>query len=169
MSELLNSGQVGVRKKTVEETVDTWSHFGLLEGLTDKEKIKIALLYEKTAEILLNVRNVYAYNSSFDVVIFPMVRKIAMGIKRYESNEQRAEGMFHLLTAEFITKRTSEIYPDAIELFEKHFSKTLGDVEAECTAWISDIIANEYINSFSKKDIISLGDNKFEVVVKIKD
>lgn len=166
MSHLLNSGMVGLGNKTEEETIKVWNQIGFLEGLEGKEKIKVALLYEKIAEILLNISNVYAYNSNLDVIIFPMARRIAASIKKIEHKEERAEGMLQLLTAEFIIKRASEIYPDALSFFEKHFSKTLTDIEAECTYWMSELIANEYVMSFKKKEIISLEDGKYDVVIK---
>lgn len=163
MSELLKSGKIGLCDKSTEETTKSWEALGFLEGLEGSEKIKIALLFEKTANILLNSNN---YHKSIDVVIFPIIRRAATAINRLVNNKERAEGMFQLITAELILKRANEIYFKSFNFYEELFSSTLSDIEAECVLWVSEMIAHEYIQSFVKKDIINLGDNKFDIITR---
>ena len=81
MSELLNSGQVGLttlrnlseQRKTI---IKNWEKSGLLEGLATAKKSHIAQLLENQASNMLNETTLDASAGRFDTVAFPMVRRI---------------------------------------------------------------------------------------------
>ena len=83
MSELLNSGQVGLTNlRTLseqrKEIVRNWEQSGLLEGLSEKgtKKASIAQVLENQASYMLNEVTLDASAGRFDTVAFPMVRRI---------------------------------------------------------------------------------------------
>ena len=81
MSELLNSGQVGLTNlRTMAEQrkqiTKNWDKSGLLEGLNPKAKPNIAQLLENQASYMLNEATLDASAGRFDTVAFPMVRRI---------------------------------------------------------------------------------------------
>lgn len=81
MSELLNSGQVGLttlrnlseQRKTI---IKNWEQSGLLEGLSTGKKQNIAQLLENQASHMLNEVTLDSSAGRFDTVAFPMVRRI---------------------------------------------------------------------------------------------
>jgi len=81
MSELLNSGQVGLttlrnlseQRKTI---IKNWEQSGLLEGLNTGKKQNIAQLLENQASHMLNEVTLDSSAGRFDTVAFPMVRRI---------------------------------------------------------------------------------------------
>lgn len=81
MSELLNSGQVGMttlrnlseQRKTI---IKNWENSGLLEGLNTGKKQNIAQLLENQASHMLNEVTLDSSAGRFDTVAFPMVRRI---------------------------------------------------------------------------------------------
>ena len=81
MSELLNSGQVGLttlrnlseQRKTI---IKNWENSGLLEGLNTGKKQNIAQLLENQASHMLNEVTLDSSAGRFDTVAFPMVRRI---------------------------------------------------------------------------------------------
>ena len=81
MSELLNSGQVGLttlrnlseQRKTI---IRNWENSGLLEGLNTGKKQNIAQLLENQASHMLNEVTLDSSAGRFDTVAFPMVRRI---------------------------------------------------------------------------------------------
>lgn len=81
MSELLNSGQVGLttlrnlseQRKTI---IKNWENSGLLEGLNTGKKQSIAQLLENQASHMLNEVTLDSSAGRFDTVAFPMVRRI---------------------------------------------------------------------------------------------
>lgn len=81
MSELLNSGQVGLttlrnlseQRKTI---IHNWEKSGLLEGLNTGKKQNIAQLLENQASHMLNEVTLDSSAGRFDTVAFPMVRRI---------------------------------------------------------------------------------------------
>ena len=81
MSELLNSGQVGMttlrnlseQRKTI---IKNWENSGLLEGLNVGKKQNIAQLLENQASHMLNEVTLDSSAGRFDTVAFPMVRRI---------------------------------------------------------------------------------------------
>lgn len=165
MSNLLNSGQVGIGEKTEEQVLETWSNISLLDGIDEEIKLKTAMLYEKAANILINMSNHYTYDSRISTLIFPIIRRVVSEIYK-KVNEDRRMGMVYLLDAEYILKRTSAMFDDAISFYEKHLTSSNMDIEAECTAWLCQLIAFEYIAKFKEKNIIDLGDGKYEAVFK---
>lgn len=81
MSELLNSGQVGltVLKNLSEqrkEIIKNWEQSGLLEHLNGQKKSNIAQLLENQASHMLNEVTLDSHAGRFDTVAFPMVRRI---------------------------------------------------------------------------------------------
>lgn len=168
MSNLLNSGRVGIGEKTEEQIVEIWANTGLLDSNNEEVRLKTALLYEKVASILLSMGNYYTYNSRIDTVIFPIIRRVVSEIYRTVEDKDRRIGMIQLLEGEHILKRASAMLDDAISFYEKHLTSSNMDIEAECIAWICQLIAFEYISSFKNKDIIDLGNGKFDAVVRLK-
>src|ERR1035437_4181727 len=81
MSELLNSGQVGLttlrtlseQRKTI---VKNWGGSGLLEGLNPGKTQAVAQLLENQASYMLNEVTLDSSAGRFDTVAFPMVRRI---------------------------------------------------------------------------------------------
>lgn len=81
MSELLNSGQVGnIQTKQLQEqralVESRWQKTGLLEGLTSEKRKNIAQLLENQAGYLVEADNTTANIAGFDIVVFPMVRRV---------------------------------------------------------------------------------------------
>jgi hypothetical protein len=81
MSELLNSGQVGMTtlKNLAEqrkEIIKNWEQSGLLENLNGQRKANIAQLLESQASHMLNEVTLDSSAGRFDTVAFPMVRRI---------------------------------------------------------------------------------------------
>src|ERR1035437_3124796 len=81
MSELLNSGQVGLTtlRNLAEQRkviIRNWEKSGLLEGLATSKKSSIAQLLENQASNMLNETTLDASAGRFDTVAFPMVRRI---------------------------------------------------------------------------------------------
>jgi hypothetical protein len=81
MSELLNSGQVGLTtlrtlSEQRKEIVKNWDKSGLLEGLQGPKKSTIAQLLENQASHMLNEVTLDSSAGRFDTVAFPMVRRI---------------------------------------------------------------------------------------------
>lgn len=81
MSELLNSGQVGLttlRNLSAQrkEIIRNWDKSGLLEGVNGPKKSNIAQLLENQASHMLNEVTLDASAGRFDTVAFPMVRRI---------------------------------------------------------------------------------------------
>lgn len=81
MSELLNSGQVGLttlrnlseQRKVI---IHNWTQSGLLEGLNTGKKQNVAQLLENQASYMLNEVTLDSSAGRFDTVAFPMVRRI---------------------------------------------------------------------------------------------
>ena len=165
MSELLKSGFIGVGEKTVDEIIKNWEGIGFLEGIDGYEKKGAALLLENVAKILIEMSSIYSYNGKFDTVIFPITRHIVSEVVK--NGGENSEGMIYLLEAKYITKRSSEIFDDALEMYKKHFSSYSFDIEAEVAYWVSKMISMEYINSFKNKTIIDLGEGKYDIILKI--
>ncbi len=166
MSNLLDSGKVGIGEKTEKQTIETWAIVGLLDNIDEEIKLKTAMLYEKAANILINMSNHYTYDSRIDTIIFPIIRRVVSEIYKRVS-EDRRHGMIYLLDAEYILKRTSAMYDDAISFYEKHLTSSNMDIDAECIAWLCHLIAHEYISKFKGKKIVDLGDGKYDAVSKI--
>jgi hypothetical protein len=90
MSELLNSGRVGIidkERNSNKHIFDRWEQFGFLEGLDSSVSMKVALAFELTANILLmeglscDIRfkitgDIFDDNSKFETAVFPIVRRI---------------------------------------------------------------------------------------------
>jgi hypothetical protein len=81
MSELLRSGQVGnIQVKALQEqremVVDRWGKTGLLEGLAGTKRTTIAQLLENQAGYLMEADNMTTNIAGFDIVVFPMVRRV---------------------------------------------------------------------------------------------
>lgn len=81
MSELLRGGQVGnIQVKALQEqrelVVDRWGKTGLLEGLSGQKRNNIAQLLENQAGYLMEVDNMTTNIAGFDIVVFPMVRRV---------------------------------------------------------------------------------------------
>ena len=81
MSELLNSGQVGMTtlknlSEQRKEIIKNWEQSGLLEGLQGQKKSNIAQLLESQASHMLNEVTLDSSAGRFDTVAFPMVRRI---------------------------------------------------------------------------------------------
>jgi hypothetical protein len=81
MSELLRSGKVGnIQIKALQEqrelVVSRWGKTGLLEGLAGQKKTNIAQLLENQAGYLLEADNSTQNIAGFDIVVFPMVRRV---------------------------------------------------------------------------------------------
>jgi len=81
MSELLRSGQVGnIQVKALQEqrelVVDRWGKTGLLEGLGGNQRTTIAQLLENQAGYLMEADNMTTNIAGFDIVVFPMVRRV---------------------------------------------------------------------------------------------
>mgnify|MGYP003450775300 FL=1 len=81
MSELLNSGQVGLTTlrnlaEQRKEIVRNWEQSGLLENLQNQKKSSIAQLLENQASFMLNEVTLDSSAGRFDTVAFPMVRRI---------------------------------------------------------------------------------------------
>ena len=81
MSELLNSGQVGnIQVKALQEQRELvrsrWDKTGLLEGLSGQKKTNIAQLLENQAGYLMEADNMTTNIAGFDIVVFPMVRRV---------------------------------------------------------------------------------------------
>jgi len=81
MSELLRSGQVGnIQTKALQEqrelVVNRWNKTGLLEGLSGNKKNNIAQLLENQAGYLMEADNMTTNVAGFDIVVFPMVRRV---------------------------------------------------------------------------------------------
>lgn len=81
MSELLNSGQVGnIQVKALQEQRELvqsrWDKTGLLEGLSGQKKTNIAQLLENQAGYLMEADNQTQNIAGFDIVVFPMVRRV---------------------------------------------------------------------------------------------
>lgn len=81
MSELLNSGQVGMTvlrnlSEQRKQIVRNWDNSGLLEGLNGHKKANIAQLLENQASHMLNEVTLDSSAGRFDTVAFPMVRRI---------------------------------------------------------------------------------------------
>lgn len=81
MSELLNSGQVGmtVFKDLAEQRkaiVNNWEDSGLLEGLQGVQKSNVAQLLENQASNMLQEATLDSSAGRFDTVAFPIVRRV---------------------------------------------------------------------------------------------
>jgi hypothetical protein len=81
MSELLNSGQVGMTvlrnlSEQRKQIVKNWENSGLLEGIAGQKKANIAQLLENQASHMLNEVTLDSSAGRFDTVAFPMVRRI---------------------------------------------------------------------------------------------
>lgn len=81
MSELLRSGQVGnIQVKALQEQRELvqsrWDKTGLLEGLNGQKKTNIAQLLENQAGYLMEADNITTNIAGFDIVVFPMVRRV---------------------------------------------------------------------------------------------
>jgi hypothetical protein len=81
MSELLNSGQVGMTvlrnlSEQRKQIIKNWDNSGLLEGLNGNKKANIAQLLENQASHMLNEVTLDSSAGRFDTVAFPMVRRI---------------------------------------------------------------------------------------------
>ncbi len=81
MSELLNSGQVGMTtlknlSEQRKEIIKNWEQSGLLEGLGGQKKSNIAQVLENQASHMLNEVTLDSSAGRFDTVAFPMVRRI---------------------------------------------------------------------------------------------
>jgi hypothetical protein len=81
MSELLRSGRVGnIQTKALQEqrqiVLERWEETGLLEGLDTKQKTGIAQLLENQAGALLEADNSTSNIAGFDIIVFPMVRRV---------------------------------------------------------------------------------------------
>lgn len=81
MSELLNSGQVGLTTlrnlaEQRKEIIKNWDQSGLLENLQGPRKSNIAQLLENQASFMLNEVTLDSSAGRFDTVAFPMVRRI---------------------------------------------------------------------------------------------
>lgn len=81
MSELLNSGQVGLTTlrnlaEQRKEIIRNWDQSGLLEGLGGQKKSNIAQMLENQASFMLNEVTLDSSAGRFDTVAFPMVRRI---------------------------------------------------------------------------------------------
>lgn len=81
MGQLLNSGKVGniqvnQLREQREQVVNRWEQTGLLEGLSDQKKTNIAQLLENQAYQLLKETNTTTDIMGFDIIAFPMVRRI---------------------------------------------------------------------------------------------
>ena len=81
MSELLNSGQVGMTvlrnlSEQRKQIIRNWDNSGLLEGLNGNKKAHIAQLLENQASHMLNEVTLDSSAGRFDTVAFPMVRRI---------------------------------------------------------------------------------------------
>lgn len=165
MNNLLNSGMVGVVEKTEAEIIKIWSSIGFLDIIDEEIKPKTAMLCEKMASIIIKTGNYYTYDGKIDTVIFPIIIRIVNEIYKTIEDKNRKFGMVQLLESEYILKRVSAMFDDAISFYEKHLTSSKMDIEAECVAWLSQLIAYEYIAGFSGKDIISVGEGKFEAVI----
>jgi hypothetical protein len=81
MGELLNSGNVGrIQTKALQEQREQvsrrWTKTGLLEGLSKEQRSTMGQLLENQAGSLLQEANVTTDVGGFDVVAFPMVRRV---------------------------------------------------------------------------------------------
>lgn len=86
MGKLLQSGQVGnIQIKALQEqrklVESRWEKTGLLEGLSRNKKTTIAQLLENQAgqmlsEAIADVGNATSNIAGFDIVVFPMVRRV---------------------------------------------------------------------------------------------
>jgi hypothetical protein len=166
MSNLLNSGHIGLGEKTDEQVIKVWVDAGIIADLDDEIKLKVARMCEKVASILLSMDNYYSYDTRIDVAIFPIIARIVRDIHKTVDGD-KAKGIIYLLEGEYILKRVSAMYDDAMKFYKKHLSESNMDVEAACVSWICDIIMFEYIESFRGKEIIDLGDGKYDVVLKL--
>lgn len=168
MSYLLNSGHVGLGygKQTDEEIIGKWEELGFLYNIEQPfMKRRLALSYEHIAHMILTMEEFYSYDRRLDTVIFPITRRVITKI--FELGKENGEGMVFLLKDEQILKRASAIFSDAVSIYNKHFSKSDIDIEAEATAWVSDMIAQEYVGSFRNKKIIKIEEAKFDVILKV--
>jgi len=173
MSELIKSGLFGMGDKTKEETILNWTTTNLLDGIKDKTlKDKVALTLEDAANIMVNAVDYTPYCGQFDMMIFPIIRRVICSIHSGEFHymmisgdyENSKAGLVDLLTADFIVKETVKIYTPTLEFFKNIYSDEVEiDFEAEACAFISKTISQMYLREFRGKNIVKVGDNYITV------
>lgn len=156
MSELLKSGLVGYGTKSDEEIIKTWEKIGLLDGISDELlKLKVALTLDNTAKILL-CDNLYI-DSRLETFLFPITRIVFSLI--YEDNfnhifnyKEIKPIVIDLITAEFITEKSIQLYPTTQILFDLIYSNSKKvDIEAEICSFIGEKVAELFIRDFKDK------------------
>lgn len=169
MSELLNSGLFGMSNISKEQIIKNWEVSGLLEGIDDETiKEKTALVLDDAAKILLKVVDYSPNNGRFDIVIFPIIRRVLNGIDGGEFSyiirddyDEVKSGLIDLITAEFIIKKSAKLYLPTLEFFDKIYTdeKTI-DTEAEATAFVAETVCQMYLREFRGQKIVK-GDNGY--------
>ncbi|MEK6828558.1 MAG: hypothetical protein AABY15_00330 [Nanoarchaeota archaeon] len=96
MSHLFESGKLSFKALTDEELVKKWGDIGFLDGLDRDSRAKIAVCLEVCALMMITRSNVwdilykltgeelYYVNENFEIVAFPIMRRVASRIENPE-------------------------------------------------------------------------------------
>jgi len=149
---------------TDNEIMEAWEPTGLLDCINGDNKLRIAKVLDRTANILKNSNK---YSGRIETIIFPVIRRLSNKLvspkdpefdqlEWAKENKSRGEMLIELLDANSILDRVDKVLVDFISVVETLYdydeSKHI-DIEAETCALISDILFSGHMGYYRSKNL----------------